>query len=126
MALQVGPIYFVGTIGDLTYYKMGGKYYVRQKSSLTAKKVKTSPRFKLTRLYTGFFGKASKITSGIYRSLPRDWRQYWMFRSFTGEAMQMLKIGKEEAEIKAVLFETYVQPVLHGKKKPAIPVKKKP
>lgn len=115
MALQAGPIFIVGTIGDLTYYKMNGRYYVRLKSTLSGKKIKTSPRFKLTRMYGVFFGKASKIASGVYRSLPREWRQHWMYRDFTGEAMQLLKKGKQEEEIKAMLFERYVQPVIgHG------------
>ena len=79
------------TIGDLTFYMMDGVNYVRIKSSLTRKRVLKSPDFRKTRLYAGFMARASKIGSVIYQALPHDWRQGWMYRAFTGEALQLLK-----------------------------------
>ena len=32
MAKQAGPIFFVGTIDDLVFYKLGDQYYVKRKS----------------------------------------------------------------------------------------------
>jgi hypothetical protein len=112
MAKQVGHILLERrTIGDLVFYKMDGQHYVRLKSSLTGKRVKTSPRFRRTMFYASLMGRASKIGSLIYKALPENWRQFWMYRAFTGEALTMLKEGKNEEEIKNFLWKIYVQPV---------------
>jgi hypothetical protein len=56
--------------------------------------------------------KASRIGSLVYKALPAYWRQGWMYRSFTGEALSLFKAGKKEAEIEQVLWGRYVQPVV--------------
>ena len=108
MAKQIGNIRITGTYDNLCFYKVKGAYYVRKKSSLTAKRVKTSPKFALTRLYADLMGRSSKIASAIYSALPADFRQYWMFKAFTGEALQWLKKGKSPEETKEILRQTYV------------------
>ena len=110
MAQQIAGLCFLeGTFGDTTFYKMEGKYYARPKSSLTAEKVKTHPDFACTMIYAGLLGRASKIGSVIYQQLPENWRQFWMYRSFTGEAMKMLEGGATEQEAKDYLWKTYVE-----------------
>ncbi len=92
MAKQIAGLCFLeGTIDDLTFYKMEGQYYVRVKSSLSSKRVKTSPEFKWTMIYARLLARASKIGSAVYNGLPPGWRQFWMYRSFTGEAFTLLK-----------------------------------
>ena len=86
----------VGHFGNICYYRMYGNNYARAASSLSAKKVKTSKRFAKTRYYAFLMGKASKIGSVVYNELPSYWRQGWMYRAFTGEAVTMLKEGKAE------------------------------
>lgn len=54
-------------------------------------------------------GRGSKIASAIYKALPRDFRQQWMYRSFTGEAVQLLKTGKSDEEVLLQLRRTYVE-----------------
>lgn len=90
---------------------MHGRNFVRQKSSLTRRKVLHSPRFKRTRHYAGLMAIASKIGSCVYNALPEYWRQFWMYRSFTGEALILLKKGKSEQEIQQFLYEQYVKEV---------------
>jgi len=88
---------------------MKGKYYVRSKSSLSGKRVKKDPAFRITMVNAGLLGQASKIGSFIYKSLPENFRQFWMYRAFTGEAMGMLKEGKSGEEAREILFGTYVR-----------------
>ncbi len=109
MAKQVGPIFLECTWDDLTFYKMDGKYYVRKKSRLTREKVLTQETFKLTRTYACILAYASKIASSIYSDLPLHWRQFWMFRSFTGEAMALLDGGATLQEAYDQLWETYAE-----------------
>jgi hypothetical protein len=61
--------------------------------------------------------KASKIGSFVYNALPQYWRHGWMYRSFTGEALTLLKAGKKEDEIQQILLQQYVEVVVS--KRPA-------
>ena len=109
MAKQMGPIFLECTWDDLTFYKMDGQYYVRKKSRLTREKVLTHPSFRMTMLYANMLACASKIASSIYSDLPINWRQFWMFRSFTGEALSLIDKGATPQEAYDYLWDTYVQ-----------------
>jgi hypothetical protein len=109
MAHQCGPLFFECTWDDLTFYKMEGKYYARKKSSLTREKVLTHPAFIKTRIEADLLATASKIASSIYSDLPVNWRQFWMFRSFTGEAQTMMKQGHNAQQAYDQLWKTYVE-----------------
>jgi hypothetical protein len=113
IAKVYAPFPMTRTIGDLTFYMMDGMNYVRTKSSLTRKRVLKSPNFRKTRLYAGLMAQASKIGSVIYQALPPDWRQAWMYRAFTGEAMQILKEGRTIEETTRLLWERYVEAINH-------------
>jgi len=109
MAKQIAGLCFLeGTIDDLTFYKMDGQYYVRVKSSLSSQRVKTSPEFKWTMIYARLLARASKIGSAIYKELPPGWRQFWMYRSFTGEAFTLLKENPyTDDQVKQLLWKCY-------------------
>ena len=109
MAKQCGPLFFECTWDLLTFYLMDGKYYVRRKSRLTREKVLTHPAFHKTRVQNNLLAAASKIASSIYSDLPVDWRQFWMFRSFTGAAKIMMKEGLNAQEAYDALWKTYVE-----------------
>ncbi|WP_276481736.1 hypothetical protein [Paraflavitalea pollutisoli] len=110
MAKQIAGLCFLeGTIDDLTFYKMDGQYYCRTKSCLTSERVKTSPRFRLTMMSARRMARASRIGAAIYKALPPRWRQFWMYRSFTGEAFTLLKhTSLTEEAITAQLSVCYV------------------
>ena len=112
MAKQIAGLCYplTGTIDDITFYKMEGKHYARAKSSLTGKRVKTSPEFRKTMLNAGLMARASKIGAQIYKALPPGWRQFWMYRSFTGEALLLLKHNPyTDKEVKQILWKCYVE-----------------
>src|SRR6185503_2737658 len=102
------------TMDNLTFYLWEGTNFVRKKSSLTARKVKTSPRFERTRFYAGLMGQASQIGSSLFQSLPVRWRQSWMYRMYTGEAIKLLKEGKTKEEAKEILWAMYVKEVVEA------------
>src|SRR5260221_145633 len=104
MAEVFAPFIINRTIRNLTFYSMEGRNFVRKKSSLTRRRVLYTPQFERTRHYAGLMAKASKIGSLVYNQLPTYWRQFWMYQSFTGEALKMLKAGKKEQEIQQLLW----------------------
>jgi len=54
-------------------------------------------------------GRASRIASFVYGELPKTFRQFWMYRAFTGEAIQLLRQGKSDKEASAALWKTYAE-----------------
>ena len=122
MARQSGHIFITGTIHDVTYYKMYDTYYARMKSSLSRKKVLTSPNFARTRMHAGQLAEASRIASQLYRSIPKEKRNMQLFRAFVGKAKLLLAEGKDKEVVLEMLFNE-----LHPKAKASIPkqIKKK-
>ena len=98
MAKQAGTYHITGCKGNLCFYKMDGKYYVRMKSSLTGKRVKKSPAFKRTMQYAALLADASKIASALYKTLPTDSKGIEVFRMLSGKAMKLLQNGKDEVK----------------------------
>jgi hypothetical protein len=106
MAKVCGSIRFAGCIENLCFYKLEGAYHVRMKSSLTGKRVKKDPAFRLTMVYAGLMGKASKLASAIYKEYPEELKGKGVFKKLVGEVMQLLKAGRPEDEIRFVLSPT--------------------
>jgi hypothetical protein len=103
MAKQAGHIKITGTIGNLTYYKMGGIYLVRMKSSLTRKEVKTKKCFEGSRRSSTRFGAGNKIASEVYQSLPAKQKVYSLFPSLRTKAIALVKQGLARADVKIAL-----------------------
>ena len=104
MAKQSGHIFITGTIHDVTYYKMYDTYYARMKSTLSRKKVLTSPNFALTRMHASQLAEASRIASQLYRSIPKEKRSRPMFRAFVSKAKLLLAEGKSKEVVLEMLF----------------------
>ena len=99
MARQAGHIKIEGTIGGLCFYRMDGVYYVRQKSSLTRKRVLKDPKFARSRIAAGRFGVAVKVASSVYRRLPAEAKGHGVIGKLTAVANKLLCDGcnREEA-----------------------------
>jgi hypothetical protein len=104
MAKLVGPIKFRGCYRNICFYKMEGKYYVRMKSSLDGKRVKRDPAFRLTMVYAALLGRASKIASAVYKTIPQEEKEKGLYRKLTGKAMLLLKEGRTSEEIVLLLY----------------------
>lgn len=101
-------IKYYGCIEHLCFYRMWNKDFLRTKSSLTRKRVKSDPAFANTMKEAKTMGRASKIASVIYKALPKEFRQFWMYRAFTGEIVMMLKNGRNEKEAEQKMQQIYV------------------
>lgn len=60
MAEQKGILKFTGSLGNLRFYKMDGKYYIATKGGPTREQVLTDPTFQRTRENMSEFGRAGK------------------------------------------------------------------
>jgi hypothetical protein len=69
MAKQTGIFKIEGTLEDVTFYKLGGEFYVRSKSSLDAQRVETDPAFQRTRENANEFKNAGLGSKLVTRSL---------------------------------------------------------
>lgn len=67
MPKQAGTVKFTGTIGDLSFYRSRDGFMVREKTSLSAKRIATDPAFARTRENGQEFGRAGK-TGKLIRS----------------------------------------------------------
>jgi hypothetical protein len=103
MAKQVGPFYINGTMCGITYYKIGKKFYARSKSSLDAKRVKEDKVFAKTMENAGLFGRASCISSSIYKLVDLDKKDIRLYRKWTGMALRFLREGKSMEEASNLL-----------------------
>ena len=107
MAKQAGDIFIEGTIDDLTYYKMYGKYYVRMKSSLTGKRFRKDKAFEGSRKSALLLGRASKIASLFYRNYPKEKKARGLFNEMTGRVRQWLKEDKGKEDVLLLLLHNY-------------------
>lgn len=60
MAKQSGIIKIEGTIDDLTFYKINGKYKIRKKGGIPKSRIQSDPRFKRVRENNAEFGRVSQ------------------------------------------------------------------
>jgi hypothetical protein len=112
------PPPFTGTRDGVTVYQLqGDAYYVRMKSSITGKRIKSDPKFKPFRESSGRMAQASKIASFIYGKLAV--KKYPLYREITGKAILLLKKGMLAAAVMERLVEEYLPKVKR------LPVKRK-
>jgi hypothetical protein len=91
MAKQIGLLRIVGTVGGICFYRMEGQYYAREKSSLSAMRVKLDPAFAETMRYATRMARASKIAAILYRqTVPPQERSREKFRELVGMVMREL------------------------------------
>ncbi len=104
MAKQIGLIKIKGTVHDVCFYFMDGKFYARRKSKLPGERVKNDPAFSETMRYAKQMGNASKIASAIYRQIvPASERSRDKYREVVGMVIRELKksasaVSREEGK----------------------------
>lgn len=108
MAKQSGAHTITGTVDNLCFYRMEGKYYVRTKSSLTGKRVKKDPVFARTMHYANLLARASVISSALYKQLAAAQKVKGFYRKITGEAMRLIKEGLTETAVAQRLKMKYM------------------
>ncbi|MET0462335.1 MAG: hypothetical protein ABW007_04250 [Chitinophagaceae bacterium] len=99
-----------GRYDHVVFYRLPCGLICRALHPHTRKRILKDPKFAEFRKCSKLMAMASKIGSAVYQSLPRDFRQFWMYRAFVGEAFIMLK-DKEMTGEQALesLFKIYVE-----------------
>jgi len=102
MAKQ-GFFKFERTFGCFIFYRVGDRYYIRQKSRLSGRRVKTSKAFANSRASARRLAIGSCVAASVYRELPEAWKMYDLYRKLTGIATRLQKEGKTVTEIRPLL-----------------------
>jgi hypothetical protein len=100
---------------NLYYYysPFSGRNIVRRCTSLTGERVKKDAAFKGFRESGNRMKEASPIAASLYKMVPVEIKKYGLYRLLTGEALKMLKVGKDSATITETLKKIYIDPLLH-------------
>src|SRR5664279_3461612 len=100
-------------LGMCLYYSpYFGHNIWRRASSLTGERTKKDPAFKGFRKSINRMKEASPIAASLYRLVPKEVKQYALYRTLTGEAIKMLKEGMEVALITETLKKKYIDSLL--------------
>ena len=91
--------FIVGTIDDITFYKMGGLYYARMKTSLTGKKFWRHRSFAGSRRSCKRFGRGNHLASVVYNEIVEEKREYALYCRMKRVAIAMIKAGNSEEEV---------------------------
>jgi len=91
------------TFGLLVFYRVKDRYYVRKKSQLSGKRVKTAEEFVNSMASANRLKTASRIASTLYKQLPDGWKLFELYQKLTGIGARLLKEGKTITEIRPML-----------------------
>ena len=58
--------------------------------------------------------EASPIAAELYNKIPKEKKQYSLYRVLTGEALKMIKQGVDKVKITETLYKQYIEPVLQA------------
>jgi len=105
MAKQAGDLFIEGTLDDLTFYKMNGIYYVRMKTSLTAKRFWKDKAFEGSRRSCNRFAKGNRLASAVFRLVLKEKRTPSLFPFLRTRAIALLKEGKPAEEVTGLLLD---------------------
>ena len=65
--------------------------------------------------------EASKMGAALYNQIPKEHKQFSLYRLLTGEIFKMLKQGVDKSEINKQLQQEFIDPVLRSlQKQPSI------
>jgi hypothetical protein len=99
-----------GRYDHVVFYRLPCGLIFRFLKPHTRKRILKDPKFAEFRKCSKRMAKASKIGSAVYKALPEDFRQFWMYRAFVGEALKMLKDQEMTGEqVLESLFKTYAE-----------------
>ena len=105
MARQAGIYRFTGTLDNLCFYKMDGRYYVRRKSSLSSKKFWKDKAFEGSRKSCKRFGEGNRLASAVFKMVEKEKRTNRLFPFLRTRAIALLKEGRDSEEVKGLLVD---------------------
>src|SRR5690242_17321971 len=69
-------LHYTGTIGDVTFYGLHGKYIVRSKTSLDGERFRKDKAFSGSRKSAERFALGNKLASKLYAMVEGEQKQY--------------------------------------------------
>ena len=113
MAIKKGDIVITGTEGGITcYVSQGGRNIYRAASPLTGARVKKDPAFAGFRKSSNRMKEAAPIAASLYNQIPKERKEFSLYRVLTGEAIKMIRDGVEKTIILQRLHDKYIVPAL--------------
>jgi hypothetical protein len=115
MAIKKDDIAITGTQGGITGYISQGKNIIRAASPLTGARVKKDPAFAGFRKSSNRMREAAPIAAALYNLIPKEKKEFSLYRRLTGEAIKMIRDAVEKVIITNTLHSMYIVPVLESK-----------
>ncbi len=112
MAIKRGDTPFIGTRDGICGYMSHGINIIRKSTPLTGPRVKKDPAFKGFRQSANRMKEASPIAASLYNQIPKEKKEYDLYRLLTGETLKMLKEGMDKTEISDKLQKQYIDPII--------------
>lgn len=97
MGKQMSPLKISGTINDLSFYQSQDGFLVRKKGGVSADKIKTDPRFRITRLNGVEFGTAGKAAKLLRAAFLNEIGNAADNRIISRLARAMVKVQQADA-----------------------------
>ncbi len=97
MAQQKGILKIKGTMNDMTFYKSGDGYLVKEKSEVSKNKIATDPAFERTRENNSEFGRAGKSSKLLVNAVRLSLQNASDGRVFSRLLKQMMRVIKADA-----------------------------
>jgi|SRR5947209_4846077 len=94
-----------GTINNVTFYMVNGKYYAKRKGVVSNTRRLKDPAFAKTRLNNSCFGTASKMTSELIKTNEAELKYSFLRNKLMGIAYKHLKEGKTNEETRELLLQ---------------------
>lgn len=107
MAEQTGDIKITGSIDDICFYRMEGRYYARLKSSLSRTRFFNDPVFEGSRKSAFLLAAASQLSSRLYHTLRLEFKGRGVYQELTGQIKLFMAQGMTEDSIKEWFCRAY-------------------
>jgi hypothetical protein len=112
MPINKGETAFTGTQGGVCGYISHGINIMRTASSLTSERVEKDPAFAGFRQSGKRMQEAAPVASALYNQIPKEIKQFRLYRVLTGEVLNMMKQGIDKPFIIKKLQRQYIDPLL--------------
>ena len=111
MPIKKDDIAITGTQGGITCYISQGKNIFRTASPLTGARVKKDPAFAGFRKSSNRMREAAPIAASLYHQIPKEKKEFSLYRRLTGEAIKMIRDGIDQEIITQKLYDAYIIPL---------------
>jgi hypothetical protein len=119
--INKGDLTYTGTDGGICGYFLSGTNIIRSASKRTGRSMLENAAFEGFRKSSNRLKEAAPIAGFLYNQIPKEQRQYSVYRFLTGQAIRMLKEGLDKTAIVDFLYKHQIEPrLLHPENYPPV------